>query len=238
VNKAAEDETERKVKRGIGVAGLVGGAAAAGKGGHKGVTTWNNLGTVRSLRQKGANFAALKSSGKQLAGGAALMTAGGYTAHKFKKKDPVHKELRMKDPIEIMKADALWRRDEDIEKGIFGGLAQGLKRTQTIGPMTRSTQAGFNAGSKVRNAGSRVAGAVKSGAQNFRRGAQTPAGPLAATAPAAMKAGQATARAPGRLVSAVSSRPKTAIGVGAGAAGATGAGGYAGGRNNKPKRPF
>jgi hypothetical protein len=143
----------------------------------------------------------------------------------------------MKDPIEIMKADALWRRDEDIEKGIFGGLAQGLKRTQSMGPMTRGTQAGFNAGSSVRNAGSKIAGAFKRTGSQVKAGAQAAHGPLAANAPTATKVGQQAARAPGRLVSAVTSRPKTAIGIGAGAAGATGVGGYAAGRN-KQKRPY
>jgi hypothetical protein len=148
----------------------------------------------------------------------------------------VNKELRMKDPIEIMKADALWRRDdEDIEKGIFGGLAQGLKRTQAIGPMQRGTQAGFNAGTAIRSAGSKVAGAFRRTGGQVKAGAQTAHGPLPAAAPTATKVGQQAARAPGRLVAAVKERPKTAIGIGAASAGLAGGGAYTAGRTHKKR---
>lgn len=230
VKKAWSEEDKRKARKGAGVVGVGLGTGAIAGHGYKIGETYQKLTTPKSYG-KGA-LPRFKSGAKGVLAGGALAAAGGYTIHR-NKKDNVHKELGMKDPIEIMKADALWRRDDDIEKGIFGGLAQGLKRTQSMGPMTRGTQAGFNAGSSVRNAGSKVAGAVR----NFGRGAKTPVGPMAANAPAAAKAGQAVGRAPGRLVSAVAARPKTAIGIGAGAAGATGVGGYAGG-NRRQKKPF
>jgi hypothetical protein len=154
----------------------------------------------------------------------------------------VNKELRMKDPIEIMKADALWRRDDDIEKGIFGGLSQGIKRTQSMGPMTKHTQMGFNAGSKLRSAGSKVAGAFRRTGSQVKAGAQTPVGPMPASASRATKVGQTAGRAglaaqkaPGRLVSAVKTNPASAIGIGAGGAGAAGIGGYGMGRKRQQR---
>lgn len=228
VKKAWSDEDKRKARKGAGVAAVGVGSGVAAGGAYKIGETYQKLTTPRSYGKHA--FPRLKGGAKGVLGGSALAGGGLYVAHR-NKKDTVHKELSVKNPIEIEKADALWRRDEDIEKGVFGGLAQGLKRTQSMGPMTRGTQAGFNAGSGIRNAGSKIAGAARS----FGRGAKTPVGPMAANAPAAAKAGQAVGRAPGRLVSAVQAKPKTAIGIGAGAGAAAGGAGVYGATRPKKK---